>query len=55
MGLRNPLHTGIKYIVCAARPFAYPDGYPVNPKTIGEYIFVKNVWIKDSCNLTLLT
>ncbi|MCP4253684.1 MAG: helix-turn-helix transcriptional regulator [Candidatus Scalindua sp.] len=31
------MHTSIKYIVCAARPFTYPDGYPVTPKTIGEY------------------
>ncbi len=43
LGLRNPLHTSIKYIVCAARPFTYPDGYPVNPKTIGEYIRKKRV------------
>ncbi len=38
MGLRNPLHSSIKYIVCAARPFTYPDGYPVRPKTIGEHL-----------------
>ncbi len=43
MGLRYPLHTSIKYIVCAARPFTYPDGYPVNPKTIGEYIRKKRM------------
>ena len=43
LGLRNPLHTSIKYIVCAARPFTYPDGYPVNPKTIGEYIRKKRM------------
>ena len=43
MGLRYPLHTSIKYIVCATRPFTYPDGYPVNPKTIGEYIRKKRM------------
>ena len=43
MGLRNPLHTSIKYIVCAARPFTYPDGSPVNPKTIGECIYKKRM------------
>ncbi len=43
LGLCNPLHTSIKYIVCTARPFTYPDGYPVNPKTIGEYIRKKRI------------
>ena len=39
----NPLHTSIKYIVYAARPFTYPDGYPVNPKTIGEHLRKKRM------------
>ncbi len=43
MGLRYPLHTSIKYIVCAARPFTYPDGYPVRPKTIGEHLRKKRM------------
>ncbi|MGR3221007.1 MAG: helix-turn-helix domain-containing protein [Candidatus Anammoxibacter sp.] len=43
LGLRNPLHTSIKYIVCAARPFTYPDGYPANPKTIGEHMRKKRM------------
>ena len=43
MGLCNPLHTSIKYIVCAARPFTYPDGYPVNPMAIGEHIRKKRM------------
>jgi len=43
MGLCNPLHTSIKYNVCAARPFTYPDGYPVNPQTIGEHIRKKRM------------
>ncbi len=43
MGLRNPLHTSIKYTVCAARPFTYPDGYLVSPKTIGEYLRKKRM------------
>jgi DNA-binding transcriptional regulator YiaG len=43
MGLRYPLHTSIKYIVCAARPFTYADGYPVNPKTIGEHMRKKRI------------
>ena len=43
MGLCNPLHTSIKYIVCAVRPFAYPDGYPINPKAIGEYLRKKRM------------
>jgi DNA-binding transcriptional regulator YiaG len=43
LGLRNPLHTSIKYIVCAERPFTYPDGYPVNPETIGEHIRKKRM------------
>jgi len=41
--LRNPLHTSIKYIVCASRPFTYPDGYPINPKTIGEHMRKKRM------------
>ena len=41
--LRNPLHTSIKYIVCASRPFTYPDGYPLNPKTIGEHMRKKRM------------
>ena len=43
MGLCNPLHTIIKYVVCAARPFTYPDGYPVSPKTIGEHLRKKRM------------
>ena len=41
--LRYPLHTSIKYIVCAARPFVYPNGYPVNPHTIGEHLRKKRI------------
>ncbi|MCR4290348.1 MAG: helix-turn-helix domain-containing protein [Candidatus Scalindua sp.] len=37
------MHTGIKYIVCAARPFTYPDGYSVSPKTIDEYFRKKRM------------
>ncbi|MCP4252743.1 MAG: hypothetical protein GY775_04930 [Candidatus Scalindua sp.] len=33
------MHTSIKYVVCAARPFTYP----ANPKTIGEYIRKKSM------------
>jgi len=36
--LRYPLHTSIKFNACIARPFTYPDGYPLNHKTIGEHI-----------------
>ncbi len=43
MGLRNPLHSSIKYNVYIARPFVFPDGYPVNPKTIGEHIRKKRM------------
>ena len=43
MGLCNPLHTSIKYTVCIARPFSYPNGYPVNPKTIGEHLRKKRM------------
>ena len=43
MELCNPLHTSIKYNVCVVRPFAYPDGYPVNPKTIGEHLRKKRM------------
>ncbi len=42
-GLRYPLHTSIKHIVCAARPFTYPDGYPVRPETIGENLRKKRM------------
>lgn len=38
-----PLHSSIKYNVYVARPFLYPDGYPLNPKTIGEYISKKRM------------
>ena len=41
--LRYPLHTSIKYIVCVVRPFSYPDGYPINPKTIGEHMRKKRM------------
>ena len=41
--LRNPLHTSIKYIVCASRPFTYPDGYPINPKAIGDHMRKKRM------------
>jgi len=41
--LRYPLHTSIKYIVCVVRPFSYPDGYPVNPHTIGEHLRKKRM------------
>ena len=41
--LRYPLHTSIKYIVCVVRPFSYPDGYPVNPHTIGEHLRKKRI------------
>ncbi len=37
------MHTSIKYIVCAERLFTYPDGYPVNPETIGEHIRKKRM------------
>ena len=43
MGLRNPLHTSIKYTVCVALPFTYANGYPVNPKTIGEHMRKKRM------------
>ena len=43
LGLCNPLHSSIKYIVCAVRPFTYPDGYPINPKTIGEHLRKKRM------------
>ena len=43
MGLRNPLHSSIKYNVYIVRPFVFPDGYPVNPKTIGEHIRKKRM------------
>ena len=43
MELRNPLHTSIKYVVCAARPFTYADGYPVHPETIGEHLRKKRM------------
>ena len=43
MGLRNPLHCSIKYNVYIARPFLYPDGYPVSPKTVGEHIRKKRM------------
>ncbi len=43
LGLRNPLHSSIKYDVYIARPFTYPDGYPVNPKSIGEHIRKKRM------------
>ena len=41
--LCNPLHSCIKYNVCIARPFLYPDGYPVNPRTINEHIRKKRI------------
>ncbi len=41
--LRNPLHSSIKYNVYIARPFSYPDGYPLNPKAIGEHIRKKRM------------
>ena len=37
------MHTSIKYTICAARPFTYPDGYPINPKTNGEYLRKKRM------------
>ena len=43
LGLRNPLHSSIKYIVCAVRPFTYPDGYPINPKAIGDHMRKKRM------------
>ncbi len=43
VGLRNPLHSSIKYNVYIARPLVFPDGYPVNPKTIGEHIRKKRM------------
>ncbi len=43
LGLRNPLHSSIKYNVYIARPLVFPDGYPVNPKTIGEHIRKKRM------------
>ena len=43
MRLCNSFHSSIKYDVSIARPFSYPDGYPVNPKTIGEYIRKKRM------------
>ena len=43
MGLRNPLHSSIKYSVYVARPFLYPNGYPLNPKAIGEHIRKKRM------------
>jgi DNA-binding XRE family transcriptional regulator len=41
--LRYPLHSSIKYNICIARPLVFPDGYPVNPKTIGEHIRKKRM------------
>jgi len=41
--LRYPLHSSIKYNVYIARPLVFPDGYPVNPKTIGEHIRKKRM------------
>ncbi len=43
MGLCHPLHSSIKYNIYITRPISYPDGYPVNPKTIGEYIRKKRM------------
>jgi DNA-binding XRE family transcriptional regulator len=41
--LRKPLHSSIRYDVSIARPFSYPDGYPVSPQTIGEHIRKKRM------------
>ena len=43
MRLCNSFHSSIKYDVSIARPFSYPDGYPVSPKTIGEHIRKKRM------------
>jgi DNA-binding XRE family transcriptional regulator len=43
LGLRNPLHSSIKYNVYIARPLVFPDGYPVGPKTIGKHIRKKRM------------
>lgn len=48
MELRNPLHSSIKYNVYIARPLVFPDGYPVDPKAIGERIRKKRM----DCRLT---
>jgi DNA-binding XRE family transcriptional regulator len=43
MELRYPLHSSIKYNVYFARPVVFPDGYPINPKAIGERVRKKRM------------